>query len=147
MKKVKVENNWLWNGESFTGDISEWYGFVYLIEENLTGKKYIGEKSFFSFKVPKGKVNKKKEESEWKHYPSSNKELSTRIKKSLNKNEDYKFTILALCKDKSVMHFEEARWIFHYGCMESDNWYNENVKINILCTYKDYSGRVTRSSV
>jgi len=54
-------------------DINDWYGFVYRITNVRTGKRYIGMKSFWSFRVPKGKTNKKKYESNWKKYKSSSK--------------------------------------------------------------------------
>lgn len=146
MAKKKVTNNWIWQGGLFSEPIDEWYGFIYLMVDKESGKQYIGEKSFYSFKTPKGKTNKKKIESDWVRYPSSNKELSARIKLSGDKrNEKFTFEILSLCKDKSVMHFEEAYWIFKMGCLTTDMWYNENVKINIMSSYKDYYERIKRS--
>ena len=36
---------WLYNGEEYKGeDIADWTGFVYLITNLATGKKYIGKK-------------------------------------------------------------------------------------------------------
>lgn len=144
-----IENNWITKeGTNFIisfEDIleKEYYGFVYLIEEKDTGRFYIGEKSFISFFTPKGMTNKKKKESDWKTYTSSNKELTARIKKCGElKNEKYSFTILSICKDKSIMKYEECRQMMKFECLTSDKSYNENMKINILCSYKDYSKRV-----
>jgi hypothetical protein len=143
-----VPNNWVMNGEPFEmsyEDIraNDYFGFVYLMEEIDTGKKYVGEKGFHSFLTPKGKTNKKKQESNWRKYPSSNALLSLHIKNSEEaRNDKYKFTILGIAKDKSAMKYLECKFIFSYGCMESDDFYNANIKINIITKYKDFSNRV-----
>jgi len=146
-KKEKVNHAWIWQDDLFDGKIDEWYGFIYMIRDHERNKYYVGEKSFWSFKVPKGKINKVKSESEWRRYPSSNAELSCRVKSSGELcNEKYSFEILALCKDKSVMHFEEAYWIFNKNCLVTDNCYNDNVKINRIGSIANYSERVLRST-
>ena len=144
-----IENKWTTKtGDTFNITYDEilekdYYGFIYLIEEKDTGKFYIGEKSFISFFTPTGKSNKKKKESNWKSYVSSNKELSARIKKCGNlKNEKYTFTILSICKDKSIMKYEECKFMIQYNVMVNELAYNSNIKINILCQYKDYENRI-----
>lgn len=143
--KDKVKNNWSWSGQQvpIDFDFSDYYGFVYLIEDLTTGKSYVGEKSFWSFVTVDGKVNKKKIESNWREYTSSNKELSTRIKKTKDKrNDNFKFTILSLCTDQSIMKYEECKMMMILGAMTTDKFYNANIKINIMCSYKDYNKRV-----
>ena len=50
---------WIYCGKVFTeNDIDNNYGFVYIITNNLTGRKYIGKKLFWSAKTKQ--VNKKK---------------------------------------------------------------------------------------
>ena len=40
---IDYENPWIYNGSPFTSaDIGDHYGFVYLIENKLNGRKYIG---------------------------------------------------------------------------------------------------------
>jgi ABC-type sugar transport system ATPase subunit len=118
-------------------------GFIYLITEVKTGIQYIGEKGFISFKTPKGKTNKQRFESNWKEYPTSNVVMSAHIKKSeLERNEQFTFEILGLAKDKSVMKFFEAKMMMKYGALESGDFLNENLKLNILCSVKDYATRV-----
>ena len=42
---IDYENPWFYNGKPFTSDdIGDHYGFVYLIENKLNGRKYIGRK-------------------------------------------------------------------------------------------------------
>jgi len=145
---LSCDNEWKYDGKKFDYDYArileeDWFGFVYLIEELSTGKKYIGEKSFHSFITPKGKKNKKKQESNWKKYPSSNKLLALHIKKvELDRNKKFKFTILALCKDKSVMKIVEAKYMLASHALMSEDWHNDNVKVNVITSYKNYSDRV-----
>ena len=144
----KVDNQWLFKNEVFNITWEEiqkqkLYGFVYLITELGSGKRYIGEKAFISFRTPKGKVNKQRFESNWKEYPTSNVVMANHIKKSeLDRNEKFSFEILGLALDKSVMKFFEAKMMMQYGALESDNYLNENLKLNILCTVKDYQDRI-----
>ncbi len=144
-RKEKIPSNWRWKDKILTQeDAEEWYGFVYLIEDLENKKKYVGEKSFWTFTVPKGKVNKKKIPSDWQYYESSNKLLKSLIMESnTEKHSKFKFTILALCKDMSVMKLCEAKWILSLGALMSDKWYNDNVRITVMNTYIDYNERVT----
>lgn len=147
-RKPKIKSDWKWKGETFelTDEFKDYYGFIYLIEDLKNQKKYIGEKSFWSFKVPEGKVNRKKLESDWQYYVSSNKVLKSLIKESgEDKNKDFRFTILSICKDKAIMKYEEVKWIMAFDAMIRNDFYNDNVKINIMTTYKDYKDRVIPS--
>ena len=58
------------------------YIFVYLITDNENGKKYIGQKMFYTKKpVTKNKVTKKvKCESDWKTYFSSSETIKQLVK-------------------------------------------------------------------
>ena len=143
-KFKKLPSNWKWKGEVLKQeDIEDWYGFIYLIEDLENNKKYIGEKSFWSFKVPKGKSNKKKVPSDWEKYESSNAQLKDLVKESKEyKHDKFKFTILALCKDKSVMKLVEARWILGLGALMSKDYYNANIRITVLNSYDNYNERV-----
>ena len=147
-KKEKINNVWVFKGETYEPSYEEledlgYYGFIYLIEDTEKSVYYVGEKSFHSFRTPKGKQNKKRQESNWRLYPSSNGVLSLRIKKyEGDHNERFKFNILALCSDKAIMKAEECRWMFLLKALFSDNFLNDNIHINILRSYKDYDKRV-----
>ncbi len=70
--------SWLYNNQDFTEDlINEYYGFVYRITNNTTGKQYIGKKFFYSSKTKqvKGKKKRFKISSDWQTYYGSNEEL------------------------------------------------------------------------
>ena len=74
-------NDWLYNGEPYL-DPGEYYGFVYIITNLLSGRQYIGKKFFWSIKRKQvNKVRKRyKVESDWKEYWSSSEELKEEVR-------------------------------------------------------------------
>ena len=73
---MSYENPWSFNGEIFeSSDIDDFQGFVYLIRNKTTDKKYIGRKYFYSIRKVKGKKKRVRSESDWKKYYGSSKEL------------------------------------------------------------------------
>ena len=78
---IDYDNPWMYDGNAFiTSNVGDYYGFVYLIENQLNGKKYIGRKYLWQFRTPKGKKRKVKSESDWKNYYGSCPELKEDIK-------------------------------------------------------------------
>ena len=137
------ENPWSYNGRPFTSnDIQDYFGFVYLIQNNLNGRKYIGRKYLWSFRTPKGKKRKVKSESDWKNYYGSCPELKEDIDKF--GRENFSRTILSLHKTKGKTNFEETRQLFNNNVLTealdigTPAYYNSN----ILNRYfrKDYYG-------
>ena len=138
---IDYENPWIYNGVPFTSsNIQDYFGFVYLIQNNLTGKKYIGRKYLWQFRTPKGKKRKVKSESDWKNYYGSCPELKEDIDKL--GRENFSRTILSLHKTKGKTNFEETRQLFVNGVLTealedgTPAFYNSN----ILSRYfrKDY---------
>ena len=136
-------NPWYYNGKPFESeDIEDHYGFVYLIENKLNGKRYIGRKYLWQFRTPKGKKRKVKSESNWKDYYGSCPELKEDIDKL--GRENFSRTILSLHKTKGKTNFEETRQLFVNGVLTEaldtggPAFYNSN----ILNRYfrKDYYG-------
>ena len=136
-------NPWFYNGKPFDScDIQDYFGFVYLIQNNLNGRKYIGRKYLWQFRTPKGKKRKVKSESDWKKYYGSCPELKEDIEKF--GRENFSRTILSLHKTKGKTNYEETRQLFTNNVLtESLNngepaYYNSN----ILSRYyrKDYYG-------
>ena len=108
---IDYENPWFYNGNPFTSeDIEDHYGFVYLIENKLNGRKYIGRKYLWQFRTPKGKKRKVKSESNWKEYYGSCPELKEDIDKF--GRENFSRTIISLHKTKGKTNFEETRRLF-----------------------------------
>jgi hypothetical protein len=129
---MSYENPWLYEGKIFeTEDIQDYFGFVYLIECSQTNRKYLGRKYFWSFRTPKGKKRKVKQESDWKNYYGSCPELKEDIKK-IGKDK-FQRTIVSLHKTLGKTNYEETRQLFLNNVLTEalDNgtpaYYNSNV--------------------
>jgi hypothetical protein len=135
------DNPWYYNGKPFESkDIEDYFGFVYLIKNNLNGRKYIGRKYLWQFRTPKGKSRKVKTESDWKKYYGSCPELKEDIIKF--GRENFSRTILSLHKTKGKTNYEETRQLFVNNVLiESlDNGVPAFYNSNVLSRYfrKDY---------
>ena len=136
-------NPWYYNGKPFeSSDIQDYFGFVYLIQNNLNGRKYIGRKYLWQFRTPKGKKRKVKSESDWKNYYGSCPELKEDIDKI--GRENFSRTILSLHKTKGKTNYEETRQLFVNNVLiESlDNGVPAFYNSNVMSRYfrKDYYG-------
>ena len=134
------DNPWTYMGSPFSGsNVGDYFGFVYLIT-NLTNQRlYIGRKYFWSFRTPKGKKRKVKQESDWKKYYGSCPELKEDVDK-LGK-EFFKREILSLHSTKGKVNFEETRQLFLNNVLtESQDGTPKYYNSNILSRYfrKDY---------
>jgi hypothetical protein len=140
---IDYENPWIYNGVPFTSsNIQDYFGFVYLIQNNLTGKKYIGRKYLWQFRTPKGKKRKVKSESDWKNYYGSCPELKEDIDKL--GRENFSRTILSLHKTKGKTNFGETSQLFKNDVLTEslDNGEPAFYNGNILGRFyrKDYYG-------
>ena len=127
---------WIYNGKTFADtDIGTYVGFVYVITEVSSGKKYVGKKGFWSrrtLKPLKGKTRKRKVVtlSDWKDYYGS----SDTVKLLLEKNgpDAFKREILHLCESKGEMSYMEAKVQFEREVLLRDDYYNGiiNCRIN-----------------
>ena len=118
----------------------ECVGFVYLITNNLSGRKYIGKKlakfSKTTYKIVKQKngIKKKKKirtkvDSDWREYYGSSPELSKDIEQLGTKN--FTREILFYCKSKSECSYIEAREQFTRQVLESDDYYNGQISVRV----------------
>ncbi len=136
-------NPWTYNGKIFeSSDIQDYFGFVYLIQNNINGRRYIGRKYFFSFRTPKGKKRKVKSESDWKNYYGSCPELKEDIEKF--GRENFSRSIISLHKTKGKTNYEETRQLFINNVLTEslDNGEPAFYNSNVLSRYfrKDYYG-------
>lgn len=118
--------------EQFKSDDAEGYfGFVYLITHNLTGRKYIGKKFFTKAgtRQVKGKKKKIRKTSDWESYWGSNIELKEDVKK--NGEEQYTREILHLCKSRSECSYMETFEIFSRHALLNESYYNAWVTCKI----------------
>ena len=115
-------------------------GFVYLITNKTTGRKYIGKKlakfSKTTYKTVKQKngIKKRKKirskiDSDWQEYWSSSDELKKDIA-SLGQ-DSFTREILFYCKSKSECTYIEARTQFERKVLESNDYYNGNIQVRI----------------
>jgi hypothetical protein len=128
---------WTHNGVEFTSELAEGYfGFVYCITENTTGKKYIGRKYFTKSKTKQVKSKKKKTrvESDWIDYFGSNKELIEEVK--LKGADNFTREILHLCKTRSECSYWETWQIFNRHALLKEEYYNS------WCTCKIHKAHV-----
>jgi hypothetical protein len=133
-----MNNNWTFNQEY---NYEEYFGFIYLITNLISNKKYIGKKNFYSINnnpIRKKVLNQIKgrgrkptkekiiKESDWRTYYGSNTELKEDIK--VYGKENFKREILILCKSKTQLTYWETKLQFSLGVLEyPENWYNNSI--------------------
>lgn len=138
---VDYENPWIYLERPFTSDdILDNYGFVYLIANKSNQRQYIGRKYFWSFRTPKGKKRKVKQESDWKKYYGSCPELKEDIKKYGKLN--FTRQILSIHTTLGKVNYEETRQLFVRKVLTEslDNGVPTFYNSNVLGRYyrKDY---------
>jgi len=121
---------WYYDGVPFDDDGTS-FGFVYLIENLITGKKYIGRKYFSKagYKQVNGKRKKIRKASDWEDYYGSNETLKKEVAELGAHN--FRRTILYLCKSRSECSYFETREIFTRDALLSENYYNDWVSAKI----------------
>jgi hypothetical protein len=123
---------WFYQNKELSEEQTEGYvGFVYLITNLQSGRKYIGKKLFTKagYKTVKGKKKKIRKVSDWASYYGSNEELKNEVKlfgESLFRRE-----ILHLCKSKAECSYKETFEIFNRECLLSNDYYNSWVSARI----------------
>ena len=115
---------WSYKGADVPNDLSEYIGFVYLITNLISNKKYIGKKllKFKKTKTIKGKKKKSLVESDWRAYWGSNDELKEDVKRLGEIN--FKREVLIFCKSKGELSYFELKEQILAGVLESDEYYN-----------------------
>ncbi len=122
---------WLYNGEPFLNP-GEYYGYVYIITNLLSGKKYIGKKFFWSIKRKQvNKVRKRyKAESDWQEYWSSSDEVKADVERY--GKENFTREIIHLCKNKGSVNYLEAKEQFTREVLENkEMWYNIWIMVKV----------------
>lgn len=118
-------NPWKYNNEVFSGDITAFEAFVYIITNLTTNRQYIGKKVFWTLRRPKPNARRVRAESNWKQYYGSCLALKADIKKFGVLN--FRREILRLCKTRGESSFFELKEQFARGVLQSDNFYNEAI--------------------
>jgi len=131
---------WLFENTQIEALPEDCVGFVYLITNLVTGRKYIGKKlakfSKTTYKVVKLKNGNKKRkkirskiDSDWQTYYGSNDELNQDIQ-TLGQ-ENFKREILYYCTSKAQCSYIEAREQFRHQVLESDAYYNGQISVRV----------------
>jgi hypothetical protein len=131
---------WNYQGTQIDELPEDCVGFIYLITNNLSKRKYIGKKlakfSKTTYKTVKQKngIKKKKKirskiDSDWRDYYGSNIELNKDVD-TLGK-ENFTREILFYCKSKAECSYIEAREQFRHQVLESADYYNGQISVRV----------------
>lgn len=115
-------------------------GFVYLITNIISGRKYIGKKlakfsktTYKTVKLKNGTKKKKKIrskiDSDWREYYGSSPNLTADID-TLGK-ENFTREILFYCTSKAECSYIEAREQFSRRVLETDEYYNGHIQVRV----------------
>jgi len=132
--------SWLFEGKTIEVLPEDCVGFVYLITNNLTGRKYIGKKlakfsrtTYKTVKLKNGNKKRKKIrgkiESDWQTYYGSNEQLNKDVTQLGIQN--FTREILYYCRSKAECSYIEAREQFSRRVLESDDWYNGHIQVRV----------------
>jgi len=126
--------HWTYEGVTIIEIPDEYEGFVYLITNLQSGKKYIGKKlaKFKTTKPPlKGKKNKRRgfKESDWRTYWGSSDKLNADVE-ALGQ-EQFTREVLYFCKSRAEMSYIEMLEQVKRNVLASDDYYNGIINVRI----------------
>jgi hypothetical protein len=131
---------WLYENIQIDSLPEDCVGFVYMITNTVSGRRYIGKKlakfSKTTYKIVKLKNGNKKRkkikskiDSDWQLYYGSNDQLNRDIL-ALGA-DNFTREILFYCRSKAECSYVEAREQFNHRVLESDEWYNGQIVCRI----------------
>ena len=131
---------WLFEDKEIEALPPDVIGFVYLITNKISGRKYIGKKlaKFKKIRVKTSRLkngNKKKSkiryeiDSDWQIYYGSNTVLTEEVKNLGSHN--FNRQILRYCYSKNELNYWEAKYQFDYDVLLSNDWYNEWISVKV----------------
>jgi len=120
-------SHWLYKGEELLESPEDYFGFVYLITNIKSGKKYIGRKYFGTTRRVKVKGKKRRKvirkDSNWKDYTGSSKSLNNDIKDLGKKN--FRFEILIFGETKGQVNYLEENLHHRFHVSSKSEYYND----------------------
>jgi hypothetical protein len=143
--------SWLYKGLPLDEAIikKEHIGFIYLITQKSTGKKYIGRKMLTksTTKTVKGKKKRTRKESDWKNYWSSSPIIKKWISDAGN-TDDFTKEILVFVSSKGMLAYAEELALYTVGALESDLWINQNIRSKVYRSWcKPDEAKLLRESL
>ncbi len=131
---------WLYNNEQIIELPEDCVGFVYLITNLTSNRKYVGKKlAKFSrtrtktVTLKNGTKKKKKIrdkiDSDWLEYYGSSNELNKDVE--LLGKENFRREILFFCKSKAECSYIEAREQFTRKVLETTEYYNGQISVRV----------------
>lgn len=132
--------DWQYQGQLVTDLPDDCVGFVYIITNLSSGRKYVGKKlakfaktTYKTVKLKNGRKKKKKIKtkipSDWGEYYGSNKELLNDIA-NLGA-ENFTREILHYCKSKAETSYMELKEQILRQVLESQDYYNGIIQVRI----------------
>lgn len=131
---------WIYNNQEISELPEDCVGFVYLITNLTSNRKYVGKKlSKFSkttYKTvtlkngtKKKKKIKSKIDSDWLEYYGSSIELNKDVE--LLGKDNFRREILFFCKSKAECSYIEAREQFTRKVLETTDYYNGQISVRV----------------
>lgn len=126
-------NEWKFKGGPLKDDDipTNAVGFIYIITQVSTGKRYIGRKllTAAATKTVNGKKKKVRKQSDWKDYWSSSPKIKQWIEES--GTSDFTKEILIFVSSKGMLAYAEEFALYSVGALETDGWLNDNIRSKI----------------
>jgi len=135
-------SHWIYKNEIVTEIPDDVEGFIYIITNNVTGRKYIGRKYVKSTKRKPLTAKQKREgkvrrtrvttESNWRTYTGSNKNMNSDIKE-LGKDK-FTFEIITYARTKAQINYLEMFMQFITHSIIKNDYYNDTIGSNKFTT-------------
>lgn len=130
---------WFHNNQPFlSSDIKDFTAFVYLLADEVTGKKYVGMKNFYSTitKPPLSGTKRKRKitkESDWMDYVGSNETFKSIAKE--HGIDRFKREILHLCRTRQEAAYLEIVEQIKRGVLFDPEYVNGIVQVRINASH------------
>lgn len=128
------DSPWLYQGVVLEEPIPDAIGFIYLITNNVTGKKYVGKKNFYKTivrKPLKGQKRKRRNvvQSDWKEYWGSSEHVQADVAELGEAN--FTREVLTPCFSKGMLSYEELKYQVVNDVLFREDYYNSIIQCRI----------------